>query len=196
MDLRPTPLVHTEWDALIESTPYGVKTGSIEPGTRSSAGEHPLHTGRVAGSIPAASTIAPSGLSWGKHWRAILEPYGFNPPGIHRDSHAFSPGDIYFVTLGDLLKVGKSIDVTRRMKDFRLGCPVGLRLRGRLFVPRPMLRQAEMHIHAALAPYARGREWFAMDAKDALKIARPIATRARRAVEALDKAGYFEYASW
>lgn len=50
-------LVHTEEAAPVESTGSVGLSGSIDPGTRSSAGEHPLHTGRVAGSIPAASTI-------------------------------------------------------------------------------------------------------------------------------------------
>jgi hypothetical protein len=192
MAFGPTHLVHTDAGALAKSKASALGSGSNELGSRSSAGERLLHTQDVTGSIPVATTTtAPSGLSWAKHWQMILEPYGFNPPGLHCDSHPRSPGDVYFVTLGDMLKVGKSINVPERMKAFRLGCPVGLRLRGRLHVPRPMLRQAELHIHKALAPYARGREWFAIDAREALKIARPIATRARRAVEALDKAGYF-----
>lgn len=51
-------LVHTDEGDPVESTGSAVEIGSTEPGTRSSAGEHPLHTGRVAGSIPAASTIS------------------------------------------------------------------------------------------------------------------------------------------
>lgn len=52
-------LVHTDEAALVESTASDYRIGSTEPGTRSSAGEHALHTGGVAGSIPAASTIRP-----------------------------------------------------------------------------------------------------------------------------------------
>lgn len=57
MPFRPANLVHTEEGPQVESTGSPRLDGSLEPGTRSSAGEHPLHTGRVAGSIPAASTI-------------------------------------------------------------------------------------------------------------------------------------------
>ncbi len=56
MDLRPAHLVHTEWDDLIESTGCRVETGSTEPGMRSSAAEHHVHTVGVTGSIPVAST--------------------------------------------------------------------------------------------------------------------------------------------
>ena len=41
----------------MESTLSDRESGSLEPGTRSSAGEHALHTGGVVGSIPTASTI-------------------------------------------------------------------------------------------------------------------------------------------
>lgn len=57
MPFRPANLVHTDEAALVESTATMMENGSNEPGTRSSAGEHSLHTRRVAGSIPAASTI-------------------------------------------------------------------------------------------------------------------------------------------
>lgn len=57
MPFRPANLVHTDEANPVESTGSLVEDGSVEPRTRSSAGEHPLHTGRVAGSIPAASTI-------------------------------------------------------------------------------------------------------------------------------------------
>ena len=56
MAFGPTHLVHTDEANLAESGTCRQETGSIEPGTRSSAGEHPLHTGRVGGSIPTAST--------------------------------------------------------------------------------------------------------------------------------------------
>lgn len=40
----------------MESTGCLGEDGSLEPGTRSSAGEHALHTGGVVGSIPTVST--------------------------------------------------------------------------------------------------------------------------------------------
>lgn len=50
-------LVHTDEVASTKSASYGLASGANEPGTRSSAGEHALHTGGVVGSIPTASTI-------------------------------------------------------------------------------------------------------------------------------------------
>lgn len=58
MAFEPARLVHTDDGALAESKASVEETGSPEPGTRSSAGEHSLHTRRVAGSIPAASTTS------------------------------------------------------------------------------------------------------------------------------------------
>lgn len=66
MDFAKATLVHTDEGNPVKSTGSGLEIGSIEPGTRSSAGEHPLHTGRVAGSIPAASTISLTGQRFGR----------------------------------------------------------------------------------------------------------------------------------
>lgn len=96
---------------------------------------------------------------------------------------------IYFLPSNGLLKVGLAKDLEARMSQYRLHNP-GI---GRpLFrtVPRPLARQAEKMIHAALAPHARGREWFDVPAEQALAIATPIINRAARIYERMDRDGH------
>lgn len=72
-----SPLVHTDEGAPTESSRCEPGNGSTEPPhrrKRSSAVEHPLHTGRVAGSIPAVSTVDPiSDMLTDDAWRMNVE---------------------------------------------------------------------------------------------------------------------------
>lgn len=77
MPYPPANLVHTDEGALVESMPSEAGNGSPEPGTRSSAVEHALHTGGVTGSIPVASTIPAS--------RRSRKQYVTRPPRIEGD---------------------------------------------------------------------------------------------------------------
>lgn len=157
----------------MESMPSVGETGSLEPGTRSSAGEHPLHTGRVVGSIPTASTIF----------------LGFSvPPNLPRQNPERQSA-LYFLRHAHLLKIGIAADLERRMQDYRRHNPTIGKPRFRT-IPHCIARQVERTVHDALAEYRREGEWFAVDERLAIATAKPIIDRSWRAVEAMKRAGW------
>lgn len=147
--------------------------GSLEPGTRSSAGEHPLHTGRVAGSIPAASTIF----------------LGFSVPPNLPNQDPERQSALYFLRHAHLLKIGIAADLERRMQDYRRHNPTIGRPRFRA-IPHCIARQVERTVHNALADYRREGEWFEIDETTAIATAKPIIARSWRSVTAMCRAGW------
>lgn len=168
--------------------------GSSEPGTRSSAGEHALHTGGVVGSIPTASTTRQ-----GRVCTRAQEPeryFGFSLPTIPGRRRVTDMRYIYFIQSGDLVKVGMTNDVQQRLKAFRLASPRGLYLRGTREVPALIANQTEKQIYRALKDHAVGREWFRMQAKDARAVAEPIIDRAFAAWRKMIDDGRFAWMEW
>lgn len=137
MPFRPANLVHTDEGALAESTSSGMGDGSNELGTRSSAGEHSLHTRRVAGSIPAASTT----------------------------SRRRKPTCLYFVHApqSGRLKIGIAVDPERRLSALKTGNGEPLTLLGWADYSEchpAELRALESELHACFAPWRLEGEWF------------------------------------
>jgi hypothetical protein len=175
MPYRPANLVHTDEAALAESTPSDMEDGSMEPGTRSSAGEHALHTGGVVGSIPTASTIAGPPF------------WGFRHPAIGEDWQRewFAPSFIYVIASGRdtrPVKIGYAANIRQRILAFEAGNPYGLRAVSTHAVPKAMARQVESRVHALFAQHAMGREWFDLESAEA---AAPVPALILRAEDAL-----------
>jgi len=136
MPFGPANLVHTDEAALAESTTSQIGSGSSEPGTRSSAGEHSLHTRRVAGSIPAASTTRPR--------RPKTANY------------------LYFVQARTLrlIKIGIATCYNSRLSSLQSSSPDRLDLLGLL---RPDGRdplQIEQQLHVQFDHHRSHGEWF------------------------------------
>lgn len=113
--------------------------------------------------------------------RKALEPHGFKPPVWHSECRYGDTRFIYFVSAGDLVKVGIATDVDARLAGLRAGAPVGLKLRGTREVPRLFGIQIERQIHAALSEHAIGREWFKITPKEARAFADPVVKRGWKA---------------
>lgn len=112
---------------------------------------------------------------------------GFKKPSnTHRTAGQTSV--VYFLQSHGLLKIGIAQDLDKRMGDYRLHNP-GIGKPLFRTVPRPLARQTEKMIHAALAPHAKGREWFDLPVSDALAIATPIINRAARIYSRMDRDG-------
>lgn len=124
-------------------------------------------------------------------WRAILEPYGFSPPSRTDWLTPRHVRYLYFMELGEMVKVGVSRDPKQRLNAFRAGQPRGLHLRSTIALPAVLAFQTERRVHAALSDHAAGREWFKLRAKDANAIARPICARAEAAAARLIECGFW-----
>lgn len=142
MPFRPANLVHTDEGSLAESMPSGAENGSPEPWTRSSAVEHALHTGGVAGSIPAASTT----------------------PGLERDFAGITrrrPATlVYFIAapLAQMIKIGSSRDAYLRLEQLQTGSPEKLHVIGTITDPSAMI--LERVLHEQFAHLRSHGEWF------------------------------------
>ena len=128
-------LVHTDEVASTKSASYGLASGANEPGTRSSAGEHALHTGGVVGSIPTASTIR-----------------------RRRDRPALR--SVYFVrsVALNVIKIGSADDPKARIRNLQVGTADELVLEG--YWMTDDAERLEAILHQTFADqWVRG-EWF------------------------------------
>lgn len=115
-----------------------------------------------------------------EQWEREIAGLGFTPPyNAHRSAGEIT--DLYFVAFEDLLKIGISTDIDRRMRELRMGCPRGLTLRKTRKVPRCFARQTERLVHAALSDCRFEGEWFRVDLDRALSVADPFIRAARSA---------------
>jgi len=67
---------------------------------------------------------------------------------------------LYVVECAPYLKIGISGNMKKRLHDMKLLNPMPLSLIHYRLVPRRRSRLVEAAVHAALADYAHGREWF------------------------------------
>lgn len=142
MAYRPSNLVHTDEAAPIESAASAREDGSTEPRTRSSAVEHALHTGGVAGSIPAASTI----------------PYDEDWPRVSKANY------VYFVRAETLrlIKIGIAKDLDSRISGLQTASPDRLALMG-IIRPSEDPKYLEARLHNKFSDHRAHGEWFHPD---------------------------------
>lgn len=115
-------------------------------------------------SLEAPSETLPAG----KHPERYL---GFSTPyNCHATWNKKSV--LYFISCGDLVKIGIANDLEKRLTSLRAGNPEGLEVAAWRTVPRPLRLQVERRMHEHFAHLGVGREWFrGLDMPAALKVA-------------------------
>lgn len=81
---------------------------------------------------------------------------------------------LYMLLSTPYLKIGIAGDLERRLSDYRLHNPHQLRVVYKRRIPRALAIQIERRVHAAVAKYAIGREWFAVEPSTAIAAAKPV----------------------
>lgn len=119
----------------------------MEPGTRSSAGEHALHTGGVVGSIPTASTIPDDA-----DWQALTR----TRPRLKTDSSY----TYVVVASGQGVKIGHSRRPKGRLSEMQVGSPLNMWITHTWRLSPADARQLERQLHAAFRWAALQGEWF------------------------------------
>jgi hypothetical protein len=83
------------------------------------------------------------------HWRALDEQYEAEKAALRQDRDGF----VYYLQVGERLKIGYSVDVKRRMRAYPPGCE--------LLAVEPGDRDLETRRHRQFAgSRTDGREWF------------------------------------
>lgn len=97
----------------------------------------------------------------------ILPP-GYIPANNHYTGSPYSDPRVYIygIKCGDLIKVGISKSIARRLKDFRLGNPQPMEVVFKRHAYLAFSKQIERAMHEYLKEYAVGREWFRCTVED------------------------------
>lgn len=103
--------------------------------------------------------------------RASESKSGTTPPPSRKEKNPREPGFIYFLRVGELVKIGYSNRPTRRLKELRTAMGVEfdafLAVRG--------VRADERIIHEALEKHRRHREWFVLAPAVSMLMSRSLA---------------------
>lgn len=116
--------------------------------------------------------------------------YGYGTPTV-TNSDPFAKSHVYFMEFNGKTKIGVSNNVKQRHHQLSAGAPIGLRIKYTRKVPRGLVFQIERKIHGSLSDYSIGREWFAIDSKDALCSALPLIRAANKAHQRYVKDGFY-----
>lgn len=69
---------------------------------------------------------------------------------------------VYFIAMGNWIKIGKADDVQKRMANLQSATPVELHLMASIQTTQPLKLEAALHEH--LKQYRLGGEWFEIPA--------------------------------
>jgi hypothetical protein len=111
-------------------------------------------------------------------------PYwGFSKPAgsIYARQKWFSPQWLYVIASGRddrPVKIGISMDIAERIKQFEAGNPYGLRSVHATRLCQGTAWQVERLLHGHFSAQALGREWFEVSAEDVAPVADALAARA------------------